>query len=93
MSRKRTRFAQLRNEYEIERTAGRMPAAYDAWFEQDLNNATLAAVATYRQWVPALRYRIATRGLTDFYADVAALAELDAEERAQQLALWNRTAR
>ena len=36
---------------------------YDAWFAQPLNNATIAAVATYRRWVPALRARIDALGL------------------------------
>ena len=31
---------------------------YDAWFAQPLNNATLASVATYTRWLPALRARL-----------------------------------
>jgi predicted aminopeptidase len=86
-------FAQLRDEYALQRTAGDLPAGYDGWFEQDLNNATLAAVATYRQWVPALRHRIATRGLEEFYADVEMLAQLDVAERAGRLEAWDRASR
>ena len=55
---------------------------YDAWFAQPLNNAALAAVATYTRWVPVLRARLDARGLDAFYADTAALAKLDNEERA-----------
>jgi len=56
-----------------------MSSAYDAWFAQPLNNAVLASVATYRRWVPALRWRLGTRGLKQFYADVTALAAQDIE--------------
>lgn len=86
-------FAQLRAEYETERNDGRLPAGYDAWFSQELNNATLAAVATYRHWVPALRHRLATHGLEIFYSDVEALADLDPEQRSVALESWNAAAR
>jgi predicted aminopeptidase len=62
---------------------------YDAWFAQPLNNATLASVATYTSWLPALRGRLRAVGLTAFYADTAAIAKLDAEERAERLRDWD----
>jgi predicted aminopeptidase len=65
---------------------------YDAWFAQPLNNATLAAVATYRRWVPALRSRIDALGLAGFYAEMAELAKLKAPERAARLEGWLNTA-
>lgn len=86
-------FAQLRAQYESQKSAGLLPAGYDGWFAQDLNNATLAAVATYRHWVPALRHRLAMTGLERFYSDVAALAELDGEQRTATLESWNSVAR
>jgi predicted aminopeptidase len=61
---------------------------YDAWFAQPLNNATLAAVATYTRWVPALRGRIEQKGLDAFYADTRELAELNVEQRAARLLGW-----
>jgi predicted aminopeptidase len=61
---------------------------YDAWFAQPLNNAALAAVATYTRWVPVLRARLDARGLDAFYADTAELATLDNEERAARLGAW-----
>jgi predicted aminopeptidase len=61
---------------------------YDAWFEEPLNNAALAAVATYRRWVPALRARIDAVGLPQFYADTAELAKLNASDRAARLEGW-----
>ena len=63
-------------------------ADYDAWFSQPLNNAALAAVATYTRWVPILRSRLDARGLDDFYADAAALGELASDERAARLRDW-----
>ena len=35
---------------------------YDAWFHQPLNNATLASVATYTRWLPALRAALRRSG-------------------------------
>jgi predicted aminopeptidase len=61
---------------------------YDAWFEEPLNNAALAAVATYRRWMPALRARIDAVGLAQFYSDTAELAKVDAPERAKRLEGW-----
>lgn len=61
---------------------------YDAWFAQPLNNAALAAVATYRHWLPGLRWRLATVGLDGFYADCAGLADLSAAERTTRLEAW-----
>jgi predicted aminopeptidase len=61
---------------------------YDGWFAQPLNNATLAAVATYRRWLPALRWRLRGLGLDAFYAEMAELAELPAAERSERLEAW-----
>jgi len=85
-------FAQLRSDYAIARDAGDIAARYDPWFAQDLNNATLASVATYRRWVPALRMRLRERGLIDFYADVERLAATDAQQRVATLERWNAAA-
>ncbi len=62
---------------------------YDAWFAQPLNNATLASVATYTNWLPALRARLRDVGLTAFYSDAAAIADLDAAEREHRLREWD----
>jgi predicted aminopeptidase len=86
-------FATLRAEYETLKGSWRGNTDYDAWFAQPLNNATLASVATYTRWLPALRARLQEVGLTAFYADAAAVAKLDAAERAQQLAAWEDRAR
>lgn len=89
---KSTAFAQMQKDYASERDAGRISDAYDPWFAQPLNNATLAAVATYRRWVPALRHRLQSVGLEAFYADVEALAEHDAEARLVALDAWDAAA-
>ena len=83
-------FATLQSEYLAfeERWGG--TTEYDGWLEGPLNNATLAAIATYRRWLPALRWRLQTAGVTQFYAETAALAELAAEERESQLEEWDR---
>ena len=78
----------LRREYEALRAGWGGIADYDAWFAQPLNNATLASVATYTRWVPALRARLEQVGLEEFYADAAAVAELDAPLRAERLRAW-----
>jgi len=65
--------------------------AYDAWFAQPLNNATIAAVATYRRWVPALRARMDALGLAAFYAEMTELAKLDVAQRAARLESWLNT--
>ena len=51
-------FDTLRREYEALKASWQGNTEYDAWFAQPLNNATLASVATYTRWVPALRARL-----------------------------------
>jgi predicted aminopeptidase len=86
-------FETLRREYEALKDSWQGSAEYDAWFAQPLNNATLASVATYTRWVPALRARLKEVGLTAFYADAAEAAELDAEQREERLRAWEARAR
>jgi predicted aminopeptidase len=91
---KQRAFETLRGEYErLKKTTWRGNVDYDAWFAQPLNNATLASVATYTRWVPALRARLEQVGLEAFYADAAAIAKLDAGERAERLRVWADNAR
>jgi predicted aminopeptidase len=81
-------FDQLRSDYAVLKASWGGAADYDAWFAAELNNAALASVATYTQWVPALKARLDEVGLAAFYADAAALAKLDAGERAARLHEW-----
>jgi predicted aminopeptidase len=61
---------------------------YDRWFDQRLNNASLAAVATYRRWVPALRWRLGQLGFAAFYDEMERLAKLDDDARERRLSAW-----
>jgi predicted aminopeptidase len=87
---KRQAFATMRADYARlkEETSG---LNYDSWFDQPLNNATLAAVATYRRWVPALRSRLDALGDEGFYAEMDGLADLSVDGRRTQLARWLET--
>ena len=81
-------FAELKDDYAQLKVRWDGNTDYDAWFAQSLNNASLAAVATYTRWVPVLRARLDERGLDGFYADTAALAKLGDDERAERLDAW-----
>ena len=88
---KQDEFAALHADYEA---AERDPGdalydyhGYDRYFAQALNNANLAAVATYTQRVPAFAKLLDDDhgDLERFYRDVAALANLPANERTARL--------
>ena len=81
-------FDTLRSEYQSLKASWQGNADYDAWFAQPLNNATLASVATYTRWLPALRSRLDAVGLRQFYGDAAEIAELDAPQREARLRAW-----
>jgi predicted aminopeptidase len=85
---KREAFAEMRREYEALKRSWGGFGDYDRWFAQELNNASLAAVATYRRWVPALRWRLETLGVEEFYAELDRIAELPAPERGRWLEAW-----
>ena len=55
-------FDTLRREYQALKATWAGSTDYDAWFAQPLNNATLASVATYTRWVPALRAQLEAVG-------------------------------
>ena len=63
-------------------------SAYDYWFAQGPNNASLAAVSLYTQKVPQFRALLAAEGgvLPQFYARVKTLAALPKAEREPALA-------
>src|SRR5262249_13926203 len=87
-------FETLRGEYgALKAGSWQGNTDYDAWFAQPLNNATLASVATYTSWLPALRAHLREVGLAAFYADAAAVAELTPAERAERLRGWDARAR
>lgn len=81
-------FATLRAEYRQLRD-GQWNGfkGYDRWFDRELGNAHLAAVAAYTAWVPAFRRLHAQVGgdFRHFYEAVADLARLDPAARRDAL--------
>ncbi len=81
-------FARMRADYDaLKREWGGYPA-YDQWFAQGPNNASLAAVGLYTRKVPEFAALLAAEGgkLPRFYARVKALAEMSRPERDAALA-------
>ncbi|TXT23883.1 MAG: aminopeptidase [Gallionellaceae bacterium] len=60
---------------------------YDQWFERGLNNAKIASLSLYTQWVPAFEALLEQQGrdLPRFYRRVQQLARLPKEERLSAL--------
>jgi len=60
---------------------------YDRWFAGPLNNAQLGTVGSYNDLVPSFARLLEKSGgdLARFYAEVAALSKLEAEQRAKLL--------
>lgn len=77
----------LRSEYRLLRDTWGGVGGYDRWFDAGLNNARLASLATYREWVPQFRslYQSCDRSLPRFYAAVEGLGSLDPATRHQRL--------
>lgn len=81
-------FAQMRADYDaLKREWGGYPA-YDNWFAQGPNNASLAAVGLYTRKVPEFTALLAAEGgdLPRFYARVQELAQTPKGERDAMLA-------
>jgi predicted aminopeptidase len=74
---------ELRQQYQQLKKQWNGYAGFDAWFAQDLNNAQLAAVTTYRDHVPAFQRLLAEQGgdMAAFYRACAALGELPLAQR------------
>jgi predicted aminopeptidase len=83
-------FAQMRADYDaLKREWGGYPA-YDNWFAQGPNNASLAAVGLYTRKVPEFAALLAAEGgdLPRFYARVKVLAGMAKGERDTALAAY-----
>lgn len=81
---KRARLTKLAADlHSVAQRIGR-PSVYEEWAQSGLNNAHLAAVATYRRCAPGLRREFAAAGsnFANFYARVTALAKLSNAARA-----------
>ncbi len=81
-------FRELKTRYAALRRTWGGYGGYDGWFKGPVNNAKLAALATYRQYVPAFRALLAQQGgdLPAFFRAAHRLAKLPAEQRAERLA-------
>ncbi len=89
MQRQKTTIkTELRQEYQQLKKQWKGYAGYDGWFAQDLNNAQLAAVTTYRDAVPAFQRLLAKQGgdMAAFYRACAELGALPMAERTVVLA-------
>lgn len=80
--------AEMRQQYQQLKKHWGGYEGYDSWFAQDLNNAQLAAVTTYRDHVPAFQRLLAQQGgnLDEFYRACATLGEIPKSERELVLA-------
>jgi predicted aminopeptidase len=76
-------FEQARASYAAERAGWPGPPRFDAWFARGLNNARLAALASYEELVPAFRALLDGAGgdWPAFYARVEALGREPPERR------------
>jgi predicted aminopeptidase len=84
---KAAEFERLRKEYSRRRADWGNNPGLDRWFGRELNNAHLALVATYEQWVPAFQELLAREGgdLQGFFRASEKLAQLEREEREEAL--------
>ena len=82
-------FEALVQRYQVLRDAGEISRGYDDWFARGLNNADLAAVGVYQQWVPALRALLAKSedDLQSFYNEAGRLKKLQPEDREKELSM------
>jgi len=81
-------FAEMRDQYAAAKKAWGGFSAYDYWFSQGPNNASLAAVGLYTERVPQFQALLAAEGgnLPRFYDRVKQLAALPKAERDTALA-------
>lgn len=80
-------YAALRRDYALLKTKWNGDTAFDNWFKPNLNNAQLAAIGLYSQYIPAFQTLLAQQGgnLADFYRAVEKIANLPKVNRAQAL--------
>lgn len=80
-------FAEMQQAYADLKMSWGGYAGFDPWFRQPVNNATLASVTLYTQWVPAFNTLLQQEGgnLPNFYRRVEALARLPKTERSAAL--------
>ncbi|WP_164503181.1 aminopeptidase [Nitrosomonas sp. JL21] len=76
-------FEEMRAEFLHLRTQRADFGAYDQWFAQPLNNARLATVSIYTQWVPAFQAILEHNGhdMVRFFENVIQLSKLSKDDR------------
>ncbi|OGI57256.1 MAG: hypothetical protein A2V58_07030 [Candidatus Muproteobacteria bacterium RBG_19FT_COMBO_61_10] len=81
-------YEALRSEYANLRDQWDGYDGFDSWFAQDLNNAHLASVGLYHQYVPAFQALLASvhGDLPAFYRLARAISRLPTAQRAARLA-------
>jgi predicted aminopeptidase len=83
-------YEQMRADYARLKEAWGGANDYDRWFDQPLNNAALASVATYRRWLPTLKARLRELGPERFYAEMRELGEMSGIGRQLVLESWQK---
>jgi len=80
-------FHDLQDQFSHLRTSWLDYNVYDSWIEKDLNNAKLAAFATYRELIPAFMvlYEASGNDLETFYQRVIDLSHCKKDARRQRL--------
>ena len=80
-------FADMRSAYGLLKDSWGGYDGYDAWFADGLNNAKLAAVSTYRDYVPWFRLLFRQTGgdFAAFYRAAAMIGALPKEQRLERL--------
>ena len=76
-------FLELRRDYEALKAAWGGDKTFDGWFKQNLNNAHLAAIGLYSQYVAAFQKLLVQHGddLATFYHAAAKISRLPQAER------------
>lgn len=80
-------FAAALENFEKLKQSGQLDNRFDRWMAQGLNNARLAGIATYREFIPAFQTLLQQCGgkLDCFYAEVDKLGKLPHAERLAKL--------
>lgn len=86
-------FDKLQNDYEALRQNWGNDHRYDSWIKNDMNNAKLAAVSTYRRLVPYFinLFRASGKDLRTFYALVTSLSHCEQEQRREFMLEYPKT--
>lgn len=85
--RKQETLRELKKEYTLLKSGWQQKSRYDAWFNQELNNAKLASFGTYYKLVPMFQQLLANANgdLPTFYKQVGILANTEKTERERRL--------